>query len=220
MATQNDPSWFDSLFLKIQAAVSPRIAKQLAIRGHPQRDTLYRTALNDLHGRVGAHHVPITSGATASGPPGQLPPVEVSGPLVYAVFDTAAGNQKMYRVFKVPYSFVDTPQVHIHWTKSDDVDRSGETVRWTVTYTVFDGGSEDGDGAGTVLTFDDAYDSAGTTERVVYRTEDLDLIGVEAGYYVAVSVEKGTPASGSAMVEPALVSFDFTCRAYLNREGD
>jgi hypothetical protein len=52
VAGQNDPSWFDRLFLKIQAEASPRVAKLLDVRGHPMRDTLYRTALDWLHTRM------------------------------------------------------------------------------------------------------------------------------------------------------------------------
>lgn len=130
--------------------------------------------------------------------------------MAYLLFNGLVGAQLAYRVFKVPSYFIDTPAVHVHWTKSDDVDRDGETVRWVVKYTVFNGSSEDANSAGTTLELDDTWDDTGTTTRVVQRTASGALVGVQSNYYIAVSIEKGTPGSGTPMDEPGVVSLDFT----------
>jgi hypothetical protein len=173
--------------------------------------------LEALDTRTGTFHVPIAGPSQADGPPGTAPDVAADGALSYLHFNGPVGVQKAYRVFKVPTYFVGDPQFHVHWTKSDDVDRSTETVRWRVGYTVFDGSTEDGDGTPTYIDFDDSYDDAGTTTRIVHRTANAALSGVQPGYYVAVSVEKGTPPSGTPMAEPGVVSVDFTFTGYATR---
>lgn len=173
--------------------------------------------LNNLDGRLGTYHIPIASVSQADGPPGTVPDVQADGPLAYLLFDGLVGVQKVYRVYKVPSYFVDGMAMHIHWTKSDDVDRNGETVKWRVSYKVFNGRDEDGDSGGTVLDLDDAFADTGTTTRVVHRTLDVPLVGVIANYYVSISIEKVAPGAGTPMGSPGLVSADLTFTGLANR---
>lgn len=172
--------------------------------------------LNGFEGRVVDEHLPIVGPGRSDGPPGQLPPVIASGALPVVSFDGVAGAQAVFRTIKIPTAFVDSPGFHIHWSKSDDVDRSGESVRWVVTYKVFNGRDEDAAITPTVVSCDDTYGDAGTTTRVVHRCTDGPLVGLIAGYYIAFKVEKGTPG-GSPMAAPGLVTLDFTYRGYVNR---
>ena len=173
--------------------------------------------LIDLDTRTGDYHVPIVSATQADGPPGTVPDVAVDGVLSYFLLDGVAGAKKVYRVFKVPSYYVSGASLHIHWVKSDDTDRSTETVRWLVNHKVFNGSNEDADGGGTTLTLDDTFSDDGTTTRVVHRTANVAIGGVLPSYYIAVSVEKGTPGAGTPMDEPGLVSVDFTFTGYLTR---
>jgi hypothetical protein len=174
--------------------------------------------LNNFDARPGGLHLPIVSPGRIDGPPGQLPPVESFGVLSYITFDGVAGAQKVHRTIKILGSFIDTPALHVHWTKSDDVDRSSETVRWRVFYSVFNGHG----GlvpAETAIDLDGTYLDAGGASRAVYRTVDVPLVGFIPGYYLAVRVEKGTPASGTPVAEPGIVTVDLTMNAYVNRDG-
>jgi len=159
-----------------------------------------------------ATHIPILGAGRVDGPSGQLPDIEAVNALVYIVFNGVAGSQKVYRTFKIPESYLGEASFHVHWTKSDDVDRSGETVRWIVSYKVFDGRTQDAAATPDTLTFDDTFLDDGTTTRVVQRIPEQLLADPTALYYVTVCVEKGTPASGTPMAAPALVSLDFSYR--------
>lgn len=172
--------------------------------------------LNTHEGRIITEHYPVVGAGRADGPPGQLPTLNASGALTYVSFDLAAGTQAIYRTIKIHRAFVGSPVFHLHWTKSDDVDRSGESVRWVVTYKAFNGISEDAAGSPSVIEINDTYDDSGTTARVVYRTPNTSMLGLMALGYLAVKVEKGTPG-GSAMASPGLVLLDFTYRGYVNR---
>jgi hypothetical protein len=169
-----------------------------------------------IHDRVAEIHLPICGPGRADGPPPQLPGIDAAGPLVYFVFDGAAGNQSAYRLVRIPLNFVSLAEIYVHWTKTDDVDRSGESVKWVVTYSVFNGNNENA-AEGQAVSFEDTYEDTGTTSRIVHKINRVSLTNVSKGDYVAFKIEKGTPG-GTPMDAPGLVSLDFTLRGWMNRQ--
>jgi hypothetical protein len=153
-------------------------------------------------------HVPIVSPGRAQFVGGTAPTEDAKGNLVY--LKMTVNTDQAYRILKIPYNFNanNGASFHVHWTKSQDTDQSGNQVKWRIHYTVFDGKSVDASGAGATVEYEDTYDDNGTTTRVVYRTDNLPVSGLVAGYYVALRVEAVTP-SGGALTEPGLVSVDF-----------
>jgi hypothetical protein len=129
-----------------------------------------------------------------------------------------------YRLFKIPSTFVGDPRFHIHWTKESGAggngDESGNTVRWRISYTIFQSTSSiavDINVAATVVDLDDTYDDAGTTTRIAYRTPNVDAVGFVAGYYMGICVEAVTPAGSAMTAEPALVTVDLTFTEFINQ---
>ena len=176
--------------------------------------------MNDLDGRIVEYSQAIVTPSRITGPPGQLPPIDADGALVYVKYDGAAGAQQVHRTIKIRESYVSGGMFHIHWTKSDDSDRSGEKVKWKISYKVFNGRDEDAALSPTVLTVEDTYDDDGTTTRVVHRTVNVPVgsqLPLVADAYLAVKVEKDT-ASASVMSEPGLVTLDLSYFHTINRE--
>lgn len=134
--------------------------------------------------------------------------------LGYQLF--TVGSDNMYRTFKIPSTFTGNPSAHIHWTKSQDTDQSGNRVLWRIHYKVFDGRTQEASGAGSMVEFEDIYEDSGTTTRIVYRTDDLELSGFIPSYYVAFRIEAVTP-SQDTLAEPALVSLDLIWDELINR---
>lgn len=179
------------------------------------RDTGFPALVRDLDYREVFHHQPVVSPGRSDGPAGKLPPIANHDALSFISFNGVAGAQEVFRMIKIAPNFIGTPAIHIHWTKTDDLDRSGETVRWRVSYSVYDG--EGGIvPASTVIDFDDTYTDDGTSTHAVYETPWIALVGVTARYYMSIKVEKATP-SGSAMAAPGIVAVDFTYIGYANR---
>jgi hypothetical protein len=142
-----------------------------------------------------------------------VPTPTVNGSLVSLSF--VLNSDAAFRGFKITTKYVSDASFHIHWTKSDDVDRSGTFSKWCVEYTVYDGQSEDATTVVVSPTEDLEYLDAGTTTRVVYRSPNIPLVGFAPGKYVAIKVVKLTP-TGAATPSPCLVSMDLIYRATIN----
>ena len=174
------------------------------------------TPIDDLHHATRSAHQTVVDAATAEfGEFGgdTSPTKQVDGPLLHLAFDDL--TDAAFRVFKIDYDYVSDPSFHVHWTKSDDNDRSGTYAKWRVNYRVFDGKTEDATTFSYVDTEDLEYIDSGTTSRIVYRSPNLALSGFMPGYYVAVKVQRLSP-TGSALPSPSLVSMDLIYRAYIN----
>jgi hypothetical protein len=127
------------------------------------------------------------------------------GEAVIGLEYTAPGDTA-YRTFKVNPRYVSDAALHIHWSKSGDADESGKTVRFRVRYKHFDGQDDDVVGSAELI-FNDTYDDAGTTSRIVYRTTPLALPGVIAGNYMGVAID--VVAAGTTLASnPVIVSAD------------
>ena len=152
--------------------------------------------------------LPIVGPGRADGPPGTVPDVEAVNALTYINFDGAAGAQAAFRMIKIPATYIGNASIHVHWTKSVNTDRSGETVSWRVSYAVINGSSEDAADGTIVIDLDDTYEDSGTTTRIVHRTADASLIGIIPNCYVNIKIEKNTPGAGTPMDSPGLVALD------------
>ena len=203
-----------------EAPVIPHHAKPTSEVGDLRDDTdrgfeRVEQEVAELTDLVVPFHKPIVTPSRSSGPPGQQAPVEAVNNLLY--LDMTPDTHVAYRVLKVPRNFVQNPAVHIHWTKGDDSDRSGQFARWKVSYAQFQGNGEDASGAGLSVENEDEYEDAGLATRVVYRTPDMPLTGLTAGYYVSFKIEPITPV-GAALPTVGLITMDFTYDGYINKD--
>lgn len=122
----------------------------------------------------------------------------------------------LYGYSKIQTSYVSDASFHVHWTKNVDTNQAGATVRWVITYKVYDGSSADVSGPATgTLLLDDTYDDAGTTTRIVYRTPNAAAVGFAPGYYVGFSVGFD-PAATTLTDRPTIISCDTLTRNTIN----
>ena len=170
----------------------------------------------------GATRIIHTPGATPSKStviPGQGPePVTFGSPVPDLLgLHYKRNNDLLYAYSKIQTSYVSDASFHIHWTKNVDTDESGATIRWIITYKIFNGGSQDVSGAPTgTLILDDTYDDAGTTTRIVYRTPNAPAPGFVAGYYVGFSIGYD-PANTTLTGRPTIISCDILTRNTINQ---
>lgn len=162
-------------------------------------------------------HESITPSEYGSRAPGPQPDPVVYGTVFALEFTLNADTA--YRVFKIPAHYVSDASFHIHWTKSDaGVDESGRNAKWRISYTVFNGTSDDVIAAPTVLEAEDTYEDADSGgSRIVYRTPNLSAPGFIPNYYVGVCIEAVTPAGLALVNRPALVSMDLVWLETINQ---
>jgi hypothetical protein len=162
-------------------------------------------------------HEPTITGGRGTNAPGQGPTATVNGTLLTLAFTPDDTNDRAFRIFKIPTSYVTGSAFHIHWTKGVDTNQSGSHVRWKVDYSVFDGIDDVANGAPYTFEIEDTYDDPGTTTRVVYRTSNIPLSGFVAGWYVSCFIEAISPIGSPALSgEPNLFSLDLTYTATIN----
>lgn len=160
-------------------------------------------------------HEPLITPSRSSSMPGLGADIIVNNALITMKF--TVNTDAVYRIFRIPFEFVDNPVLHVHWTKSSDADESGKVVRWRVTYSVFDGETQDAADGSTTFEIEDIYDDSGTTSRIVYLTPNTSLVGFVPGWLVSVKIEAITPVGTPLASEPALFSMDLIYRSYVNR---
>ena len=174
-------------------------------------------------------HKPTITLGDAEPQPGAGPAPIVFGTIMGLHYDNI--TDAAFRLIKIDTSFVSdelgpggsdsgaNASFHVHWTKSSAGDESGSTVRWILSYTVFDGATEEiANGVTpTVLTFDDTYVDNNTGDsRVAYRTVNVPAPGLRPGYYVGVKLEYddgNTTLTGG----PVVISTDLLFRNRINR---
>ena len=156
-------------------------------------------------------HSFLVTPAIANGPPGQMPDVVVIGPTTVGLHYTR-DDGACYTLSKIPSSFVGDASFHIHWTKNVDTNQSGRTVRWILTYTVFNGSSQNANVAPTgTIVWDLTYLDSGTTSRIVYRSGNTAVAGLIPGYYLGVKLEYD-PLNTTLDGRPTVVSVDLLAR--------
>lgn len=167
-----------------------------------------------LEATVRPFHASIVTPSAGSSSPGKTPAPTPAGSMLLLAF--TIGTDQAHRQFKIPSYFAGNPNVHVHWSKTSDAVETGKAVRWRVSYTVFNGSSEDGGGVPTVVELEDTYDDAGTTTRVVHRTANVALAGFVAGYYVSMAIEAIAPTGAALSSEPGLFTLDLTFDETIN----
>lgn len=169
------------------------------------------------HGKeaIASYHDVTSAGSFATRSPGQAAtPVHFGSTLGFAY---TPNTHEGYRTFKISSKYHSDPSFHIHWTKSTDADEQGKAVKWRISYTLTNGKDQDVNVAPLVVEFEDIYDSAGTTSRVVHRTANASLVGVLPEYYLAVKIEAVTPAGTPLSADPVLISCDLRYNMYINK---
>lgn len=172
-------------------------------------------AVGDITNATRIIHTPGVTPTSATFVPGLAPEVVKYGTTVALHYKK--NNDKVYGYAKIPTTYVSDASFHIHWTKFNDADESGRTVRWVLNYTVFDGTSQNIAVAPTgTLNLNDTYDGASAdTTRIVYRTPNAAAAGFVAGYYVSFEVGFD-PAFTTLTDRPVIISCDILTRQTIN----
>ena len=95
----------------------------------------------------------------------------------------------------------------LFWTRSaTGSDESGKTVKWEVKYLPINGIDENCNAGESAAAVQDTYDSASTTDQIVYATDGITIPGAALAVHdlVLLRVQAITP-TGTALVEPALL---------------
>jgi hypothetical protein len=170
-------------------------------------------------------HKPTITPATAGFGSGNAPVTKAFGTVLGLHYDQP--TDVAYRIVKIPHNLVVAGNIaavepsasfHIHWTKSNDLAQSGATVRWRMSYTVFDGKTDDVSVAPTVIDWDDTYDDGGTTSHIVHRTANIDAIGLVPDYYIGMQLEYVT--ANTTLVDPVCISADMLWRGWINTNSE
>ena len=169
------------------------------------------------YGATSLFHEPCVYAGGNSTSPGQLPTPTAFGPLITSVYTLNDPTERGYRIIKIPTSYVSSASFHVHWTKSGNTNESGKNVRWRVVYSVFNGASEIANVSSNSLEFEQTYLTSSTTDRVVYRTPNMDAVGFQPGYYCSMYIEATTPTGSVLTNKPALVGLDLLYRVTLNQ---
>lgn len=152
----NDPSWLNRLFLKIQALASPRVAKHLDIPGHPVRDILYRTALDFLYESI--YRVEQVEEALVFVGRGHAPTKTTPRRIVNTLAEEFTIGSEILLVWGVPPEALrDMPVLFRgHWVPSVGGEVA-KTVTWEISITSSDGGTDMSTVAGTFTLAASAY---------------------------------------------------------------
>lgn len=210
----------------IPSKVLPAAADLLVIEDSAAGNAKKRIQLDSIlpGGPVDANavtvkHVDIaTATGLKQGQGATTPDIVYKGNLVYMEFNHT--TDVAFYLWKVGRDFKDTPALHVHWTKSQDVNESGNTVRWRIDYTAYTSSVSTAGNAAVTGTFVDTGNLTyaggdANTDRLVYRSPDMPIV-VTAGQYVAVKISSPVPG-GVSVTNPGLVSVDLTYNAYINK---
>lgn len=162
-------------------------------------------------------HDAVVAASFASSAPGKVPPTFVYGDcLLVRSFPIGAADG--FYIRKIPYRYAGNAAFHAHWTKTSDANESGKSVRWRITYRVYDDHSDDiTAGVPYAVDIDDTYDAGGTTSRIIHESPSVPAAGFLPGYYVAIKVEAVAPGGTPMASDPGLVSLDLTFSMYINK---
>lgn len=174
------------------------------------------SSITSLEGATRIFHKPTVTPSDALPQPGQGPQPIVFGTVMGLEYDNA--NDRAFRILKIDDNFVnDNATFHVHWTKSGDIDESGNGVRWRLSYTVFDGASDEvALVTPTVIEWADTYIDSGTTSRIIYRTPDIAATGFVAGYYLGLVLEY-VDSETTLTSNPVVVSADLLWEGTVNQ---
>lgn len=173
----------------------------------------------DLINKLLSYHVNVATPGRLRSVGGTAPTVQNNGPLLYLAF--AVGTDEAFRSFKIDSRYVQNAAIHMHWTKSQDTDQSGNIVKWQVEYSVYNGSSENAAVVEHTVSVEDEYEDNGASasDRIVYRTPNIPLVGITAGYYVSMRITAQAPTGSPAIIAPGLVTLDMTWEGYGNKNS-
>lgn len=173
------------------------------------------------------NHKPTLTPDVSVNPPGLGPQPVALGNVIGLHYNTPATDEA-YRVLKIPSSLVVAGNAraiephasfHVHWTKANDVDCSGASVRWVLEYTMFDGHDDEilTPTVSATINMDDTYVDAGTTTRVVHRSANFEVTNLVPGYYLGVKITNDNANTDAALQSNAVaISADMLWRGWLN----
>lgn len=159
-------------------------------------------------------HKPTITPTDSKVQPGQGPIPIVFGSTVGLHFDNT--TDKAYRFLKIPNNYVGPATFHIHWTKSGDVNELDNVVEWKLSYTVFDGKTQDVNITPSEVTLTDTYTDNGTTSRIIHRTANSVEIPLVNNYYLGLQIEY-VPGNTTLVSDPVLISADLLWVGYVNQ---
>lgn len=169
------------------------------------------------HGAAGSitHHVLIPSSNLGRGPTNP-PVVDIYG--ICHALEFTVDTDKAYYKFHVPDDWVPGTDilVYVHWTRSGTgSNESGKTAKWQFKYLAVDGISENVNAGESTLSVQDTYDSASTTDQIVYTTDDVTIpaAAISAGDCIVIELMAITP-TGTALSEPACAALGISYTAY------
>jgi hypothetical protein len=198
-------------------AVAASRAQALRARGANEAEcteVMQAAASSSQLNKVRTYHANIVTASTFKAPGAKEPSVIEVGTSLLLQF--TIGQDAAWRQFKIPSSYSANPSLHVHWTKSSNANELGKYSRWQVSYSCFDGRTMDANVAASTVESEQSYDDSGTTTRIVYRSANMTLSGIVAGWYLAIRIEPVAP-TGTAMVsEPALFSADLMFDELIN----
>jgi len=133
------------------------------------------------------------------------------------VYEFTVNTDAAYYKFGVPGDYASGDiAINILWTRSTTGnDESAKTVKWQVKNLVVDLSGENCNSGEVTDAVQDSYDSASTTDQIVYFTSSITIAAEEFNdmEIIIMEISAVTVDSGVALSEPALVSMGFTYTA-------
>lgn len=157
------------------------------------------------------YHKPTITPDHSTRFPGLGPDPVIYGTTLGMKYSTPA-TDKLYRIMKIDLNYCECASFHIHWTKSGDASELGNSVRWELKYTVFNGEVRElALVTPSTIVWNSEYDDDSTSgSRLACRTEDKPAEGFVAGYYVGLEVSVDA-ANTTLISDPVLLSVDMSC---------
>ncbi len=148
-------------------------------------------------------------------PPANAPEVVICG-IAQALAFTVDTDKAYYKI-EIPDDWYPNTDIElaVFWTRSSTGDNdSGKAVKWQITYLLFSE-LENCNASGTVLSVEDTYDSASTTDQIVYKTDVLTVPASSLSQNDILTLElMAVTPTGTALSEPACVGLEFGHTAY------
>lgn len=106
--------------------------------------------------------------------------------------------------------------IRVAWTRSTTgSDESGKTVKWQLKYLAINGIDENCNSGESTLSIQDTYDSASTTDQIVYRTDAMIIPSTDFSTDELIIIElMAITPTGTALSKPACIGLAVFYTAY------
>lgn len=158
-------------------------------------------------------HEPIVTSSVSSSSPGKIPDLYLVGTTTLGLM--FAPTDEVYKIFRTQSTYVGNASLHIHWTKSDNINEAGKVVKWRVEFSVFE--CIDGD-ISVIHEVSDisTYTSSELNSRIIYRTANMDISSfITSSQYVSIKVDY-IPNETTLVSAPVLISVDLITQNKIN----